>query len=160
MGVERLPDGLGENVLTTTLGKVVGWGRANSVWPAQFGLACCAIEGLMHTAGPGFDIGRFGSEAMRASPRQADLMIVTGRVSQKMAPVLRLIYDQMPEPKWVISMGACASCGGVFDNYAIVQGADQVVPVDVYIPGCPPRPESLIYGIVQLQQKISRQHLA
>ena len=159
MGVEQLAEALGDNVLTTTLGKVVGWGRANSVWPAQFGLACCAIE-MMHTAGPGFDIGRFGSEAMRASPRQADLMIVAGRVSQKMAPVLRQIYDQMPEPKWVISMGACASIGGVFDNYALVQGVDQIVPVDVYVPGCPPRPESLIYGIVQLQRKIDQQKLA
>jgi NADH-quinone oxidoreductase subunit B len=159
MGVEQLAETLGDNVLTTTLGKIVGWGRANSVWPAQFGLACCAIE-MMHTAGPGFDIGRFGSEAFRASPRQSDLMIVAGRVSQKMAPVLRQIYDQMPEPKWVISMGACASIGGVFDNYALVQGVDQIVPVDVYVPGCPPRPESLIYGIVQLQRKIDRQKLA
>ena len=157
MGVERLADRLGENVLTTTLGTVVGWGRANSVWPAQFGLACCAIEGLMHTAGPGFDIGRFGSEAMRASPRQADLMIVTGRVSQKMAPVLRQIYDQMPEPKWVISMGACASTGGVFNNYAILQGVDKIVPVDVYIPGCPPRPEDVLNALMILQEKIKAQ---
>ena len=120
MGVDQLAEALGDNVLTTTLGKVVGWGRGNSVWPAQFGLACCAIE-MMHAAGPGFDLARFGSEAMRASPRQADLLIISGRVSQKMAPVVRQIYDQMPEPKWVISMGACASSAGVFNNYAILQ---------------------------------------
>jgi NADH-quinone oxidoreductase subunit B len=150
---------MGHNVLTTTLGKVIGWGRGNSVWPAQFGLACCAIE-MIATATPRLDIGRFGSEAMRASPRQADLMIVSGRVSQKMAPVLRTVYDQMPEPKWVISMGACASCGGVFDNYAIVQGCDQIVPIDVFVPGCPPRPESLIYGIVQLQRKIKNSRMS
>ena len=160
MGVEaKLYEALGDNFLTTTVGKLIGWGRANSVWPAQFGLACCAIE-MMAFAGNPFDAGRFGSEAFRASPRQSDLMIVSGRVSQKMAPVLRQIYDQMPEPKWVISMGACASIGGVFDNYALVQGVDQVVPVDVFVPGCPPRPESLIYGIVQLQRKIDRQKLA
>jgi len=155
VGVEQLADTLGDNILTTTLGKLVGWGRANSVWPAQFGLACCAIEGLMHTAGPGFDIARFGSEAVRASPRQADLMIVAGRVSQKMAPVLRQIYDQMPEPKWVISMGACASSGGMFNNYAIIQGVDKVVPVDVYVPGCPPRPEGLLDAVIKLQKKIA-----
>jgi NADH-quinone oxidoreductase subunit B len=157
VGVDQLYDVLGDNVLTTSIGKLIGWGRANSVWPAQFGLACCAIEGLMHTAGPGFDIGRFGSEAMRASPRQADLMIVAGRVSQKMAPVLRHIYDQMPEPKWVISMGACASTGGVFNNYAILQGVDKIVPVDVYIPGCPPRPEDVINALMILQEKIKAQ---
>jgi NADH-quinone oxidoreductase subunit B len=120
LGVEALYETLGDNVLTTTLGKLVGWGRGNSVWPAQFGLACCAIE-MMHVAGPGIDFARFGSEAMRASPRQADLMIVAGRVAHKMAPVLRQIYDQMPEPKWVISMGACASTGGVFNNYALLR---------------------------------------
>ena len=159
MGVEAtLYGALGDSFLTTTLGKVIGWGRANSVWPAQFGLACCAIE-MMAFAGNPFDAGRFGSEAFRASPRQSDLMIVSGRVSQKMAPVLRQIYDQMPEPKWVISMGACASIGGVFDNYALVQGVDQIVPVDVFVPGCPPRPESLIYGIVQLQKKIDRSRM-
>ena len=142
-------------ILTTTLEKAVNWARKQSMWPATFGLACCAIE--MMSAGAGsYDLARWGMELFRASPRQADLMIVAGRVSQKMAPVLRQIYDQMPEPKWVISMGACASCGGVFDNYAIVQGVDQVVPVDVFVPGCPPRPESLIYGIVQLQEKIAR----
>ena len=153
MGVEAIYDVLGDNVLTTTLGKVIGWGRANSVWPAQFGLACCAME-MITIAGPTFDVGRFGSEAMRASPRQSDLMIVSGRVSQKMAPVLRQIYDQMPEPKWVISMGACASTGGLFNNYALVQGVDKIVPVDVYVPGCPPRPEDLINGIMILQERI------
>ncbi len=153
MGIEDLVNQLGNNVITTTVGKVVGWGRANSVWPAQFGLACCAIE-MMHIAGSRNDIARFGSEAFRASPRQADLMIVAGRVSQKMAPVLRQVYDQMPEPKWVISMGACASSGGVFNNYALLQGVDKIVPVDVYVPGCPPRPEDLINSIMILQQKI------
>ncbi len=156
MGVEDLADALGDNIITTTIGKVVGWGRGNSVWPAQFGLACCAIE-MMHFAGPTFDVGRFGSEAFRASPRQADLMIVSGRVSQKMAPVLRQVYDQMPEPKWVISMGACASTGGVFNNYALLQGVDKIVPVDVYVPGCPPRPEDLINAITILQEKIKAQ---
>jgi NADH-quinone oxidoreductase subunit B len=153
MGVEQLAESLGDNVLTTTLGKLISWGRANSIWPAQFGLACCAIE-MMHTAGPTMDLARFGSEAMRASPRQSDLMIVAGRVSQKMAPVLRQIYDQMPEPKWVISMGACASTGGVFNNYAILQGVDKIVPVDVYVPGCPPRPEDLLNALMILQEKI------
>ncbi|HZU17315.1 MAG TPA: NADH-quinone oxidoreductase subunit B family protein [Candidatus Dormibacteraeota bacterium] len=156
MGVEQLAELLGDNILTTTVGKAIGWGRANSVWPFQFGLACCAIE-MMHASGPTFDIARFGSEAMRASPRQADLMIVAGRVSQKMAPVLRQLYDQMPEPKWVISMGACASTGGVFNNYAILQGVDKIVPVDVYVPGCPPTPEDLLNGLMILQEKIKAQ---
>ena len=156
MGVEELAASLGDNVLTTSLGKLISWARANSVWPAQFGLACCAIE-MMHTASSSVDIARFGSEALRASPRQADLMIVAGRVSQKMAPVLRQIYDQMPEPKWVISMGACASTGGVFNNYALVQGVDKVVPVDVYVPGCPPRPEDLLNGLMILQDRIKAQ---
>ncbi|HVF10173.1 MAG TPA: NADH-quinone oxidoreductase subunit B family protein, partial [Abditibacteriaceae bacterium] len=129
-----------------------------SLFPLTFGLACCAIE-MMATVGAKYDIARFGSEVFRASPRQADVMIVAGRVSQKMAPVLRQIYDQMAEPKWVIAMGACASCGGVFNNYAIVQGVDRVVPVDIYVPGCPPRPEQLIYGILQLQEKIGREGL-
>ena len=143
-------------VLTTKLGKVIGWAQKNALWPATFGLACCAIE-MMAMANSRWDAARFGAEVFRASPRQADLMIVSGRVSQKMAPVLKLIYDQMPEPKWVISMGACASCGGIFNNYAIVQGVDRVVPVDVYVPGCPPGPEALLYGIIKLQEKIMRE---
>ncbi len=142
-----------DSILTTRLGKVVGWAQKNALWPATFGLACCAIE-MMAMANSRWDVARFGAEVFRASPRQADLMIVSGRVSQKMAPVLKMIYDQMPEPKWVISMGACASCGGIFNNYAIVQGVDRVVPVDVYIPGCPPGPEALLYGIIKLQEKI------
>ena len=156
MGLEDLGEVLGDNLITTTIGKVVGWGRGNSVWPAQFGLACCAIE-MMHIAGSRMDVARFGSEAFRASPRQSDLMIVSGRVSQKMAPVLRQVYDQMPDPKWVISMGACASTGGVFNNYALLQGVDKIVPVDVYVPGCPPRPEDLINAITILQEKIKAQ---
>jgi NADH-quinone oxidoreductase subunit B len=156
MGLEDLGEALGDNIITTTIGKVVGWGRGNSVWPAQFGLACCAIE-MMHIAGSRNDIARFGSEAFRASPRQSDLMIVSGRVAQKMAPVLRQVYDQMPDPKWVISMGACASTGGVFNNYALLQGVDKIVPVDVYVPGCPPRPEDLINAITILQEKIKAQ---
>jgi NADH-quinone oxidoreductase subunit B len=156
MGLEDLGEALGDNIITTTIGKVIGWGRGNSVWPAQFGLACCAIE-MMHIAGSRNDVARFGSEAFRASPRQSDLMIVSGRVSQKMAPVLRQVYDQMPDPKWVISMGACASTGGVFNNYALLQGVDKIVPVDVYVPGCPPRPEDLINAITILQEKIKAQ---
>lgn len=155
MGIEdKLPSG----VLLTTVEGVIGWLRQASFWPATMGLACCAIE-MMAFGAPRFDAGRWGQEVFRASPRQADLLIVSGRVSQKMAPVIRQVYDQMPNPKWVISMGACASVGGVFDNYAIVQGVDQIVPVDVFVPGCPPRPESLIYGIIQLQKKISESKL-
>ena len=142
-----------DSILTTKVGKVIGWAQKNALWPATFGLACCAIE-MMAMANSRWDAARFGAEVFRASPRQADLMIVSGRVSQKMAPVLTTIFDQMPEPKWVISMGACASCGGIFNNYAIVQGVDRVVPVDVYVPGCPPGPEALLYGIIKLQEKI------
>ena len=137
------------------LGKLADWSREKSLWPATFGLACCAIE-MMAASAANYDIARFGSEVFRASPRQADLMIVSGRVSQKMGPVLREIYDQMPEPKWVIAMGDCASCGGVFNNYALVQGVDKIVPVDVYIPGCPPRPEALIDGILKLKSEIGK----
>lgn len=136
-----------------SLAQVANLARKNSIWPALFGLACCAIE-MMATSGSRFDLARYGSEVFRASPRQSDLMIVAGRVSLKMAPVLRQIYDQMPDPKWVISMGACASCGGVFNNYAIVQGVDKIVPVDVYVAGCPPTPEALIAGFEMLQEKI------
>ncbi len=137
------------------LGRLKDWSRGNSLWPASFGLACCAIE-MMATAAGTYDLARFGSELYRASPRQADLLIVSGRVAQKMAPVLREIYDQMPDPKWVIAMGDCAACGGVFNNYAIVQGVDKIVPVDVYVPGCPPRPEALIDGLIKLQQRIAQ----
>jgi NADH-quinone oxidoreductase subunit B len=147
---------LKRNIIFTTVEKAVNWARKSSLWPVTFGLACCAIE-MMSTGASKFDIARFGMEVFRASPRQADLMIVAGRVSQKMGPVLRQIYDQMPEPKWVISMGACASTGGVFNNYAIVQGVDKIVPVDVYVPGCPPRPEQLLHGILMLQKKIERE---
>src|SRR6202000_510448 len=155
MGLEeKLPSG----VLLTTVEGVAGYMRKASFWPATFGLACCAIE-MMASGGPHYDLGRWGMEVFRASPRQADLMIVAGRVSQKMAPVLRQIYDQMPEPRSVISMGVCASSGGMFNNYAIVQGVDHVVPVDMYLPGCPPRPEMLIDAILKLHHKIMNEPL-
>src|SRR5919201_3904135 len=150
---DRGLEGLDNNILTGTLENVVKWARQKSMFPATFGLACCAIE-MMATGGPHYDLARYGMEVFRASPRQADLMTVAGRVSQKMAPVLRQIYDQMPEPKWVISMGVCATSGGMFNNYAVVQGVDQIVPVDMYVPGCPPRPEMLMDGILKLHQKI------
>jgi NADH-quinone oxidoreductase subunit B len=142
-------EGLDHNIITGSIEGLVKWARQKSMFPATFGLACCAIE-MMATGGPHYDLARYGMEVFRASPRQADLMIVAGRVSQKMAPVLRQIYDQMMEPKWVISMGVCASSGGMFNNYAIVQGVDQVVPVDVYAPGCPPGPETLMHAILTL----------
>ena len=145
---------LGRNLLTTTVDRLLGWARSNSIWPVQFGLACCAIE-MISAAQSRYDIARFGSELFRASPRQADLIIVSGRVSQKMAPVVQHIYEQMLEPKWVIAMGDCASCGGVFNNYALVQGVDKLIPVDVYVAGCPPRPEALLYGITRLQELIA-----
>lgn len=155
MGIEeKLPAG----VLLGTVEGIAGYVRKNSVWPATFGLACCAIE-MMAFGGPRHDSSRFGMEVFRASPRQADLMIVAGRVSQKMAPVLRQIYDQMANPKWVLSMGVCASSGGMFNNYAIVQGVDHVVPVDIYLPGCPPRPEMLIDAILKLHDKIQHTKL-
>src|SRR6187455_1933774 len=149
MGLEAIE----ANFLTTRVEDLVKWARRNSIWPATFGLACCAIE-MMGAGAAHYDLARWGMEIFRASPRQADLMIVAGRVSQKMAPVLRQVYDQMVEPKWVISMGVCASTGGMFNNYAIVQGVDQIVPVDVYAPGCPPTPETLLHAIETLHQLI------
>jgi NADH-quinone oxidoreductase subunit B len=149
MGLEDLQ----HNFLTGRLEDLVKWARTYSMWPATFGLACCAIE-MMSVGAADFDLARFGMEVFRASPRQADLMIVAGRVSQKMAPVLRQVYDQMMEPKWVLSMGVCASTGGMFNNYAIVQGVDQIVPVDVYAPGCPPTPETLMHAILTLHEKV------
>ena len=155
MGLEEsLPSGL----LLTTVEKFAGYARKGSLWPATFGLACCAIE-MMAAGGPRFDIARYGMEVFRASPRQADLMIVAGRVSQKMAPVVRQIYDQMPNPKWVIAMGVCASSGGMFNNYAIVQGVDHIIPVDIYLPGCPPRPEMLFDAILKLHDQIQHTKL-
>jgi NADH-quinone oxidoreductase subunit B len=149
MGLENIIAEALPEVLTTRLDSLINWARKSSLWPATFGLACCAIE-MMNSTSSRNDLARFGSEVFRASPRQAD-------VSRKMAPVLRRIYDQMPEPKWVISMGACATSGGVFDNYAIVQGVDKIVPVDVYIPGCPPRPEMLIHAVMMLQEKVMKE---
>ena len=157
MGVEQKLGNMG--IVTTRLEDVVNWGRTGAMWPMLFGLACCAIE-MMASQASSYDMSRFGMELMRASPRQSDLMIVAGRVSRKMAPVLRRLYDQMPDPKWVVSMGDCASCGGVFNNYALVQGVDEVVPVDVYVAGCPPRPEALIHGILTLHEKVKSEKMA
>lgn len=154
MGIETKLGNLG--FVTTTLEKVVNWSRVRAMWPVLFGLACCAIE-MMVSQSSDYDMSRFGMELMRASPRQSDLMIVAGRLTRKMAPVLRRIYDQMPEPKYVIALGDCSSCGGIFNNYAIVPGVDEIVPVDVYIAGCPPRPEALIHGILTLYDKVEKQ---
>jgi NADH-quinone oxidoreductase subunit B len=157
MGIEQKLGNMG--VVTHRLEDLVNWGRTRAMWPMLFGLACCAIE-MMATQASDYDLSRFGMELMRPSPRQSDLMIVAGRVSRKMAPVLRRLYDQMPAPKWVIAMGDCASCGGVFNNYAIVQGVDEIVPVDVYVAGCPPRPEALIHGIMTLHEKVKTEKFA
>ena len=155
MGLEAyMPEG----VLTTSLEKVVNWARKSSLWPMPFGTACCAIE-LMATLASRYDLARFGAEVIRFSPRQSDLMIVSGRISLKMMPVLYKIWEQMPEPKWCISMGACASCGGIFDNYAMIQGVDRFIPVDVYVPGCPPRPESVIDAIMKIQEIVAQDRL-
>ncbi len=156
MGIEQKLGNMG--VVTARLEDLVNWGRTGAMWPMLFGLACCAIE-MMASQASSYDMSRFGMELMRASPRQSDLMIVAGRVTRKMAPVLRRLYDQMPDPKWVVSMGDCASCGGVFNNYAIVQGVDEIVPVDVYVAGCPPRPEALIHGIMTLHEKVKTEKM-
>lgn len=156
MGLEEKAGNLG--FVTTTLETVVNWGRTNAMWPLTFGLACCAIE-MMGAQSSNYDLSRFGMEINRPSPRQADLLIVSGRLSRKMAPVVRRLYDQMSDPKWVIAMGDCASCGGVFNNYAIVQGVDEIIPVDVYVAGCPPRPEALIDGIMRLHAKVMQEKI-
>jgi len=151
-----LEEALGNNVLTTMLAKLVNWARTYSFWPYPFGTACCAIE-YMASVGSHYDVSRFGAEAVRFSPRQADMMIIAGTITYKQAPILRMIYDQMCEPKWVLCMGACACSGGFYNAYHVVQGADQIVPVDIYIPGCPPRPETLLQAIVMLQKKVRNQ---
>lgn len=148
-----------ESWITTRLDFLVNWGRSSSLWPMPFGTACCAIE-FMASAASRFDLARFGMERMSFSPRQADVLICAGRVPFKLAPIIRRIYQQMPQPKWVISMGACASSGGMFDNYAVVQGIDTIIPVDVYVPGCPPRPEALMYGIMMLQKKVMAERMS
>ncbi|HJL75481.1 MAG TPA: NADH-quinone oxidoreductase subunit B family protein [Candidatus Marinimicrobia bacterium] len=152
-------DDIKSNVLTTTLESAINWGRKNSLWPMPFGTACCGIE-FMAVLAARTDIARFGAEAIRFSPRQSDLLIVAGRISIKMMPVLIRIYEQMPEPKWVISMGACASSGGVFDTYSVIQGIDQFIPVDVYVPGCPPRPEGVVESLMKIQNLIDKEKLS
>jgi len=156
MGLEQKTGNMG--VVTAKLEQVVNWSRTGSMWPILFGLACCAIE-MMGAQAANFDMSRFGMELNRASPRQSDLMFVAGRVSRKMAPVVRRLYDQMPAPKWVVAIGDCASCGGVFNNYAILQGVDEILPVNVYIAGCPPRPEAIIHGVLTLHEKVKKERL-
>jgi len=156
MGIEQKLGDMG--FVTTTLEKVVNWGRTRAMWPLLSGLACCAIE-MMSAQASHYDMSRFGMELMRASPRQSDLLIVAGRVSRKMAPVIRRLYDQLPDPKWVIAMGDCASSGGVFNNYAVVQGVDEILPVDVYIAGCPPRPEALLDAVLVLYEKVENERI-